>query len=194
MAHEVAYDAAIAACVRTEKKLFRVKRRATPGEVRLALKQLGYKNPETVSVERLCMDVCDNFYKVHPEIPVDQRNPNRDCTLCPVFGQACDFLGLITDQRIQDHYLWLHSGAMACVGSQIVCLIDIVNCIKEREQKKRSEAWVVIEDMCNDAYVHVNYDDAEEVSEEATFSMNRILSSVKQKLGSLLSSLAPTEG
>jgi len=158
--------------------------------------KLGYKDPETVTVERLCRDVYSNFYKARPKIPVDQRNPTRDCKLCPVFGQACDLLGLITDQHLLEHYVWVRSGAMVSVNSQVVCFMDIVQYINERVKKEQAEAWFVIEDEFNDEYVLVNYDDEkdEEAPESSNFPLSSALSSITRNLGALLGLQTFTEG
>jgi hypothetical protein len=201
MSHEDDYDyATYVASVRTEKRKAsrRTHRAPTPREVKCALVKLGYKDPATVTVERLCRDVYYNFYKARPGIPEDQRDPTRDCKLCPVFGQACDLLGLITDQHIQEHYLWIRSGAMVIVDSdvdsQIVCFIDIVQYINERVKQEQAEAWFVIEDEFNDEYVHVNYDDEEEAPESTYFTWSSALSSITQNFGALLGLQKSTEG
>lgn len=193
MSHEDDYDYA----VRTKKKRKasrRTHRAPTPSEVKCALVKLGYKDPATVTVERLCWDIYYNFYKARPGIPEDQRVPTRDCKQCPVFGQACDLLCLITDQHIQEHYLWIHSGAMVIVDSQIVCFIDIVQYINERVKQEQAEAWFVIEDEFNDEYVHVNYDDEEKAPESTYFTWSSALSSITQNFGALLGLQKSTEG
>ena len=200
MSHKADYDyATYVASERTEKKRRksrRPQRAPTPREVKCALVKLGYKDPATVTVERLCSDVYYNFYKARPGIPEDQRNPTRDCKQCPVFGQACDLLGLITDQEIQEHYLWLHSGAMVTVNSQVVCFIDFVQYINERVKKEQAEAWFVIEDEFNDDFVFVNYDDenVDEAPESAYFTWSSALSSITRNFGALLGLQTFTEG
>ena len=190
MTHNADYDyATYVASVRTEKKENASKqtpRAPTPREVKCAFVKLGYNDPATITVERLCRDVYYNFYKARPGIPEDQRDPTRDYKLCPVFGQACDLLGLITDQHIQEHYLWIHSGAMVTVNSQVVCFIDFVQYINERVKQEQAEAWFVIEDEFNDEYVHVNYDAEEEAPESTYFTWSSALSSITRNLDALL--------
>jgi hypothetical protein len=198
MSHEADYDpAANAATVRvTRRRLMPqpVKRASTPAEVKTAFQKLGY-NPMTVTVNGLCTDLYTNFYRNRTDIPLDQRNPNRDCTMCPVFGQACDLLGLITDQELQEHYLWLHSGAMIAVKSQTVCLSDFVSFIQERDKKSAEQAtWATqlpsestgSADACvviEDDYVFVDHVDALVNAREGKhYNWSYVMSSVTQNL------------
>lgn len=200
MSHEADYDyATYVAGARAEKQRHQTKRKQrppTPREVRCAFVKLGYMDPETVTVERLCRDVYHNFYKARPKIPVDQRNPMRDCKQCPVFAQACDLMGLITDLHLQEHYVWLHSGAMVMVNSQVVCFMDFVQYINERIKKEQAEAWFVIEDEFNDEYVHVNYDDenVDAAPESSYIPLSSALSSITRNLGALLGLQTFTQG
>lgn len=146
----------------------------TTRDVENGFKKLGY-NPKTVTVNGLCTDIYNSFYRTRTELPVEKRNPNRDCKQCPVFGQACDLLGLITDIKLQEHKLWLHSGAMVVVDYQVVCLSDLVSYINERDEKAAKQAllmkqqtdaapgpadpWVVIGNTGSD-YVFVGPEDA----------------------------------
>ncbi len=178
MSHEARYDfaAAKAVAVRTERKKQTTKLKLhdpTSLEVESAFVQLGF-DPATITVERLCQVIYYNFYKARTELPVEKRDPNRDCKACPVFGQACDLLGLITDMELREHKLWLHSGAMVIVESQVVCLIDLVSYIRERDtvsarrafwtkqtvaETEPMNAWMDVNGVDKD-YVFVDYVDA----------------------------------
>lgn len=100
-------------------------------EVEEALRMLGY-NRKTVTVNGLCKRIYIDFYREQTDIPKRKRNPARDCLRDTVFGQACDYLGLITDAELQD-YLWSRSGTMATVNYQPVLLHEIVTYLNKRD-------------------------------------------------------------
>jgi len=100
-------------------------------EVKEALRMLGY-NPKTVTVNGLYTCIYNDFYREQTDIPKRKRNPERDCLRSTVFGQACDYLDLITDAELQD-YLWSRSGTMATVNYQPVRLCEIVAYLDKRD-------------------------------------------------------------
>ena len=115
------------------------RRASTDVEVEKGLRKLGF-NPKTVTIFGLCMCIFILFYKEQKDIPKRKRNPTRDCYRNTVFGQACDYLGLITDAETLD-YLWSRSGTMAGVNYQPVLLREIVAYLNKRDavrQDRRS--------------------------------------------------------
>ena len=112
------------------------RRPSTDMEVEEALRKLGY-NPKTITVNGLCTRIYDAFYKEQRDIPKQKRNPARDCYRDTVFGQACVYLGLITDAETQD-YLWSRSGSMAGVNYQPVLLREIVAYLNKRDTGRQA--------------------------------------------------------
>jgi hypothetical protein len=115
-------------------------RSSTVKDVEHALRMHGY-NPRTVTVNGLCTCIYNDFYKAQRDIPKRKRTPERDCLRDTVFGQACDYLGLITDTELQD-YLWSRSGTMANVHYQPVRLCEIVAYLKKRDYLRKERALI----------------------------------------------------
>jgi hypothetical protein len=111
------------------------RRPSTDMEVEEGLRKLGY-NPKTVTVHGLCTRIYNDFYREQPDIRKHERNPARDCFRDTVFGQACVYLGLITDAEIQG-YLWSRSGSMAGVNYQPVLLREIVAYLNKRDTDRQ---------------------------------------------------------
>jgi hypothetical protein len=105
------------------------RRASTDVEVEQALRMLKH-NPKTITVGGLCTCIYNNFYKEQTDIL--RRNPSGDCFRSTVFGQACVYLGLITDAETQD-YLWSRSGTMTSVNYQPVLLREIVAYLNKRD-------------------------------------------------------------
>lgn len=112
------------------------RRPSTDMEVEEALRKLGY-NPKTLTVNGLCTRIYNDFYKAQKTIPKHKRNPACDCLRDTVFGQACDYLGLITDPELQD-YLWSRSGTMVNVPYQPVRLCEIVAYLNKRDSGRQA--------------------------------------------------------
>jgi len=107
------------------------RRASTDVEVEQALRMLKH-NPKTITVGGLCTCIYNDFYKEQTDIPKRKRNPTSDCLQSTVFGQACDYLGLITDAETQG-YLWSRSGTMTSVNYQPVLLCEIVAYLNKRD-------------------------------------------------------------
>lgn len=112
------------------------RRHSTDMEVEEALRKLGY-NPKTVTVNGLCTCIYEGFYKAQTDIQKHKRKPESDCLRCTVFGQACDYLGLITDEELRV-YLWDRSGTMANVNNQPVRLCEIVAYLNKRDADRKA--------------------------------------------------------
>lgn len=110
------------------------RRNSTDDEVETGLKKLGY-NPKTVTVNGLCTRIYDNFYRKQTDIK--KRDPTRDCLRSTCFGQACVYLGRITDAETQG-YLWSRSGTMVEVNYQPVTLQEIVAYLNKRDSDRKA--------------------------------------------------------
>jgi hypothetical protein len=132
-------SAALEAAMREMKGILAAlqnRRPSTDMEVEEALRKLGY-NPKTLTVHGLCTRIYNDFYKEQKDIPKSKRNPAQDCYRDTVFGQACDYLGLITDTELQG-YLWSRSGTMAGVNYQPVLLREIVAYLNKRDSGRQA--------------------------------------------------------
>lgn len=107
-------------------------RRSTDDEIEQAIRKLGF-NPKTVTVKGLCTSIYVDFYKTQKDIPKRLRNPNEDCYRDSVFGQACSYLGLITEPDSQD-YLRYRSGGLTSINYQPVRLAEVVDYLFNRDQ------------------------------------------------------------
>ncbi len=113
-------------------------RTTTDMEVEHALRMHGH-NPMTVTVKGLCTRIYNHFYNAQRNIP--KRTLEHDCLRDTVFGQACVYLGLITDTELQD-YLWSRSGTMANVHYQPVRLCEIVAYLNKRDYLRKERALI----------------------------------------------------